>query len=304
MELVLSLSALGVGTGANYTATSYIDASRVPIMSNDGLSDERKRQIEWEEWHRFQEEQYRQALRSRFQGRQQAQDNAPAFQSAPTTAAPPSGSSSAGSTVGLGCIVALGSMILFFVLVYMLGSCSSSGTPQSGVSPTEKSASVDSGESAVDEYYVVVNTLNVRLGPDQSAGVTNRLYRQNVVKVFEVKGDWARISHFYDGAVEGKPGKVARWVSVSGIGKSKPADIPQPSLSLDSRFSKSAFPKVGEYGMTEKDLKILVRGARKVLNDNKCQYIEYGDKSVDKPNTYYVNCGGNTNFFFTEADIK
>ncbi len=150
-------------------------------------------------------------------------------------------------------------------------------------------------------YYVTAPTLNVRLAPNGNAKITNRLYRQNQVDVLEMRNGWARISKYYDGHVENLSGSVARWVSVNHLSRKRPADLAQPKLQRDSRIS--GIPKVGESGLTEKDVVILHRGAKHFLDSGRCKRIEYGDKSVSKPNTYYVNCGGPRNHFFKPSDL-
>ena len=152
-------------------------------------------------------------------------------------------------------------------------------------------------------YYVKANVLEERLAPSSTGSVTNRIYRQQKVEVFELKDGWARVSEYYDGSVEGKNGQVARWVSAGGLSVSRPKDLPQPKVPTDPRIAKDAIPKVGEGGLTEQDVQILYKGALKFLNSGQCSRIEYGDKSVDKPNTYYVNCGGPRNSFFKPSDL-
>ena len=153
-------------------------------------------------------------------------------------------------------------------------------------------------------YFVEKTVLEERLGPSATAPLTNRLYRTQKVEVFEVKDGWARVSKYDDGAVEGLSGQVARWVLADGLSATKPADLPQPSLPSDPRISKDAFPKIGESGLTEKDLLILHQGAIKLLNSGRCSRVELGDKSVSKPDTYYVNCAGPKNIFFTPSDVR
>jgi hypothetical protein len=152
-------------------------------------------------------------------------------------------------------------------------------------------------------YFVREAPLDERLAPSTTAPVTNRIYRRQKVDVFEVKDGWARVSKFYDGSVEGQIGRVARWVPAAGLSATKPAEMIQPSLPSDARIDKDAFPKVGESGLTEQDVRLLHRGAIKLLNSGKCSRVEYGDKSTSKPNTYYVNCGG-LNIFFTPSDVE
>ncbi|HWQ69936.1 MAG TPA: SH3 domain-containing protein [Patescibacteria group bacterium] len=153
-------------------------------------------------------------------------------------------------------------------------------------------------------YFVKEAVLEVRLGPNATAPVTNRIYRGQKVEVFEVKSGWVRVSKFYDGVVEGQSGKVARWVLATALSASAPPELPQPSLPSDPRIAKGAFPKAGEYSLTEQDLLVLHKGAIKFLNAGKCSHVEYGDKSTNKPNTYYINCGGPTNMFFTPSDVQ
>ena len=153
-------------------------------------------------------------------------------------------------------------------------------------------------------YYVKESVLEERLAPSANGSVTNRIYRQQKVEVFEIKSGWARVSKYYDGAIEGKSGQVARWVPASGLSSSRPAELPQPYLPTDSRIAKDALPKVGQNGLTEQDVQILYKGAVKFLNAGNCARVEYGDKSTSKANTYYINCGGPTNIFFTPADVR
>ncbi len=127
------------------------------------------------------------------------------------------------------------------------------------------------------------------------------MYRQNRIDVFEVRNGWARISKYYDGRMEGLAGNVARWVSANHLSKRRPADPVQPKLPQDSRIN--GIPKVGENGLTARDVLILQRGAKHFVTSGRCKRVEYGDKSASKPNTDYVNCGGPRNLFFTPSDL-
>ncbi|MGI0120165.1 SH3 domain-containing protein [Zooshikella sp. RANM57] len=149
-------------------------------------------------------------------------------------------------------------------------------------------------------YYVTADSLNVRLSPNPKGKITNKLYRQQKLEVFEVKSGWARISKYYNGAVEGLSGNVARWVSAAYLSDSRPNDKAQPNIAHDPRIK--GIPKVGQYGATERDVRILYAAGKYFLDSKKCNEIEYGDKSISKPNTYYLNCGG-PNHFFKPSDI-
>ena len=151
-------------------------------------------------------------------------------------------------------------------------------------------------------YFVIETVLEERLAPNPKGKITNRIYRQQKVDVLEVKGVWARVSKYYDGEVEGEKGQVARWVLIKGLSTTRPSDLAQPTIKSDPRILKDAIPKVGKNGLNENDIRILYKGATKLLNSGQCANVEYGDKSVSKPNTYYVNCGG-PNIFFTPSDL-
>lgn len=152
-------------------------------------------------------------------------------------------------------------------------------------------------------YYVKESMLEERLEPSTSGAVTNKIYRMQKVEVFEINGEWARVSKYYDGNSEGKSGQVARWVKANGLSSSKPAELKQPKIPSDPRIAKAAFPKVGSSGVTAEDLKILYKGAIQNLNKGKCSKVEYGEKSTTKKDTYYINCGG-PNIFFTASELN
>ena len=46
----------------------------------------------------------------------------------------------------------------------------------------------------VGSYYVVSKALNERLAPSKNGKVTNKIYRQQRVEVFEFQGDWSMVS--------------------------------------------------------------------------------------------------------------
>jgi uncharacterized protein YgiM (DUF1202 family) len=149
--------------------------------------------------------------------------------------------------------------------------------------------------SELGEYYVTAPVLNERTAPE-TGEIVNRIYKGQKVTVYSVKGEWARISSF-----DYEP----RWVSMKYLLREEPElqkakEIPE-SLK-DPRIAKGAIPKAGQYGLTEKDVEILWKGANLMLKKGRCSQVEYADKSTKKANTYYVNCGSQ-NIFFTEADL-
>lgn len=164
---------------------------------------------------------------------------------------------------------------------------------------------IEAREIAVGKYYIAVDQTQERLAPLESAKATNRLPRQQVVEVFEVRNEWARVSKYYDGSLEGVVGEVARWVPISALSQERPEDLPQPPELTDPRIDKDAFPKVGSGGITADDLDVLHRGALKFLNNGRCRFINLAAKSVNKSGYYYVNCDKMpSNIFFTKSDLQ
>ncbi|MFT4613565.1 MAG: hypothetical protein ACI9NT_000706 [Bacteroidia bacterium] len=76
--------------------------------------------------------------------------------------------------------------------------------------------------SSPGSYYASTDNLNVRLSPDSSGKVTNRLSKGSKVDVLSVENGWARISKYYDGSLEGVKGEVARWVSTKYLSTENP----------------------------------------------------------------------------------
>jgi hypothetical protein len=151
-------------------------------------------------------------------------------------------------------------------------------------------------------YYVKESVLEERLAPSSTATITNRIYLRQKVEVFELEGGWARVSKYYNGSVEGKSSQVARWVRANGLSASQPKEPKQPEAFSDPRIEKDAIPRVGQGGLTARDIEVLRKGALKFLNSGRCSSIELADKSTSRANTYYVNCGG-PNLFFTPSDL-
>ncbi|MGH9173058.1 MAG: SH3 domain-containing protein, partial [Vicinamibacterales bacterium] len=136
------------------------------------------------------------------------------------------------------------------------------------------------------------------------------LYRQQLVEVFEVRGDWARISKYYDATVEGVVARnlgkeVARWVAHEHLVRERPDELAQPQFDpslMDSRID--GIPKVGQYGLSQIDVERLHKYSKKLLERGDCTAIDVGEKSVSRPNTYFVHCVGEArNRFFTSSDV-
>jgi len=162
---------------------------------------------------------------------------------------------------------------------------------------------INAKATSVGNYYVSTNTTEERLFPKPDAMITNKIYRGQKVEVMELKGDFARVSRYYDGESENVRGTVARWVNVNALSKQKPQELSQPVIEKkDPRIEENALPKVGEFGHTADDVRVLYKGANKYLNNGQCKKVELGSKSASKMNTYFLTCEGR-NIFFTPSDL-
>ena len=161
-------------------------------------------------------------------------------------------------------------------------------------------------------YYVNADNLNVRLCPDPTCPVTNRIYRRQQVEVYENNDGWARISEYYDADVERaefpnlRGELVARWVWDEYLAKTQPSELRQPAFPdylMDNRIQ--GIPKVGQSALTENDVLLLRKYSYYLVSNQICSNIEYGDKSVHRANTYFVLCAGEArNRFFTPNDVE
>ena len=163
-----------------------------------------------------------------------------------------------------------------------------------------------------EERYVAASALNVRLCPATSCPVTNKIYRGDRVDVYELKDGWARISKFYDAAVERLEfpsltgDRVARWVSMEYLSKSKPSERRKAELDpslMDPRIKYA--PDVGDYGLTLREVTAIRKYALKLLDAGVCSAIVNSDKSVNKAGLYYVQCEGESQSrYFRLSDVE
>ena len=160
--------------------------------------------------------------------------------------------------------------------------------------------------------YVVAESAQEHLCAASTCTVTNTVYRGQVVTVLEVISGWGRVSRYYDSSAEqldaksALPPKVARWIKMDLLGDKSPAPLAQPKLDVvltDKRIQ--GIPKVGKGGLKVHDVLTLRRYSAKLIAAGTCKAIDYGDKSVSKPNTYYVVClGENESRSFTAAEAN
>lgn len=167
--------------------------------------------------------------------------------------------------------------------------------PKFGETPSEKQAREAAG---LGDYWVKTDVATEHSSP--GGPVVNRVYYGQKFTVYEKRGEWYR-------TVE--DGFTPRWTRASQLTDTQPPERTQydgPVEYRDDRIAARAIPNPGEYGLTRADVDIIRKGAKLVLQSRPdCAEITTADKSVSKPNTYYVTCrmGGSVqNVFFTRAE--
>lgn len=173
--------------------------------------------------------------------------------------------------------------------------------PRFGEAPSERQAREQiEARVGLGDYWVTTDVATENASP--GGEVVNRVYYGQKFTVYEKRGQWYR-------TVE--DGFTPRWTRASSLSQTQPAPKPVysgPAEYQDNRIAPDAIGNPGEYGLTRADVDILRKGAKLVLQSRPdCSRITMADKSVSKPNTYYVTCeiGGSVeNVFFTRAEAE
>jgi len=67
-------------------------------------------------------------------------------------------------------------------------------------------------EAQKNIYFVNTGRLNIRVRPGVSGEIVDMIDKGQKIEVLEIKGDWARISKYFDGEDADRKGGVALWV--------------------------------------------------------------------------------------------
>lgn len=184
--------------------------------------------------------------------------------------------------------------------IIAMGACSNEQASSASNQASLEGGTQVAADQSLGTYWVGVETANEYDAPDGQ--VVNRVYYRQKFTVYEKRGDWYR-------TVEG--GFTPRWSKASDLSPTEPAGVPQyagPAAYRAARIVQGAIPRPGQYGLTKRDVDTLWKGAKVVLQrEAGCSQITVADKSVSKPNTYYVTCrigGMPTNIFFTRAEVE
>ena len=153
---------------------------------------------------------------------------------------------------------------------------------------------------SAERLCVTVDRLNVRLSPNQHGKVTNKLDRGQILQILEFKGNYARISRYYDGEIEGLKGRVARWVAKKYLAKTcqKPKKV-TPASRLEKALVNS-----DDY---RKHKSIFINSAKKLISSKICSYydLQYNGgwtRSVNyKYGMYFTYCGINKSKIYLDV---
>jgi hypothetical protein len=144
-------------------------------------------------------------------------------------------------------------------------------------------------------FVVTADSLNVRLAANETGKVTDKLFQQEKVEVFEVRNGWARISEYYDEDINGLSTKVARWVFATHL------SAPRPTVKKATANSPivNAIKSSDDLAIHQD---IFAWVSEELINSGECKLSDFEDiggwwRSVDhKPRpVYYTYCGGSIN---------
>lgn len=145
-------------------------------------------------------------------------------------------------------------------------------------------------DPAPRDYWVKAQVTEERDAPN--GRVLNRVYVGQKLTVYLVDGEWGLVT---------EPGWQPSWVRLEDLSQTAVAS-PPASVMDDPRIAKEAIPGVGADGHSARDVELLKRGAKWALDTGRCKRVDYANKSVNKPGTYFVMCESK-NVFFTERDL-
>jgi hypothetical protein len=176
------------------------------------------------------------------------------------------------------------------------GASTARSLAPSGATPGSATAAVISTKK-----FVVTEIAEERLAPDAGAVVFNEVYRGQVVKVYETRNGWARVSKYFDGRVADTSGEVACWIACECLASERPPASKALNIPQDPRILY--LERAPGYNLNERDVLILHAAAHYYLETGQATRIEDGGKSVNDPGLYYLNFGGPQNTRFRSSDI-
>lgn len=154
---------------------------------------------------------------------------------------------------------------------------------------------------AKGKYYVNTKTLKVRMAPSTKAGHSYSMYKNQKVRVYEVKDNWARISKYKTTTVKGKFTKAAKWV----FGKY----LTQAKVRKQKNRKKSFTKKRSSYKKNTKLTKAISGSdnykkfsktfqsvSQKLIENGTCKVSDFsktrGWIDISRDDLYFAYCGG------------
>jgi hypothetical protein len=159
------------------------------------------------------------------------------------------------------------------------------------------------------DYVVSAGTLNVRLAANTAGKVAGKLARGQTIEVFEVDDGWARISNYFDGASEGQPGMIARWVFAAhlvagGVGQKQGSPVAQVSRPVRVQVDPNSpvYDAIRASDDLAKYQGTFVAVSEELVDVGACELSDFRDiggwwrSAAHKPEpVYYTYCGGGSN---------
>jgi hypothetical protein len=176
--------------------------------------------------------------------------------------------------------------LVLILFIFFLKSILSS--PEKSYTQQKKIITNEQIKSKKNIYYVISNKLNVRLGANKTSLITNILYKGQKLKVFEIKNGWARISHYYDGKVEGTSGNIARWVFTKYLSIRCP---PKKKINITS----SIINVLKSSDDFEKHQKVFISASENLIYSGRCTLKDFknmgGWLKSNNDHRYFTYCG-------------
>lgn len=151
------------------------------------------------------------------------------------------------------------------------------------------------------KYYVNTKTLKVRMAPTTKARHSYSIYKNQKVRVHEVKDNWARISRYKTTTVKGKFTKAAKWVFGKYLTKSKVSK--KKKRKKTSTKKRSSYKKnnsltraISGSDNYKKFSKTFGSVSQKLVKDGRCKVSDFrktrGWIDLDRDDLYFIYCGG------------
>ena len=154
---------------------------------------------------------------------------------------------------------------------------------------------------AKGRYYVNTKTLKVRMAPSTKARHSYSIYKNQKVRVYEVKDNWARISRYKTTTIKGKFTKAAKWVFGKYLTPTKVRK--KKNRKKSSTKKRSSYKKntkltqaISGSDNYKKHSKTFQSVSQKLLKEGRCKLSDFrktrGWIELSRDDLYFTYCGG------------